>query len=197
MVKAFSCFNFWELSYNQHDSENVVKLRWKAPTSISASCLRTKSFACVAEIQDPGSFSGQLSKLLFGTCSITRIFLSSGQIWCFTFLISIYITMPHNEHHEKLTMDMVHLLNDLPVCSQLLLLFTSSAVPPPTQPGGPDYDALPDSGHPYSVNLWKIQHMHNRMQKELGNGKKGHQFISGRKSNKNETKWSSSSLKKI
>ena len=48
--------------------------------------------------------------------------------------------MPHNEHHEKLTMDMVHLLNDLPVCSQLLLLFTSSAVPPPTQPGGPDYD---------------------------------------------------------
>ena len=27
MAKAFSYFNFWGLSYNQHDSENVVTLR--------------------------------------------------------------------------------------------------------------------------------------------------------------------------
>ena len=150
----------------------------------------------MAEIQVPGSFQVN-SEICFSaparspesSCPVAKADASP-----FSYR---FITMPHNEQHEKLTMDMIHLLNDLPVCSQLLLLFTSSAVPPPTQPGGPDYDALPDSGHPYSVNLWKIQHMHNRMQKELGNGKKGHQFISGRKSNKNETKWSSSSLKKI
>ena len=66
--------------------------KW-SQTSISASCRRTKSFAWKIDFLVHKTTFPWINVLFaipssldsFATCSITRIFLSSGQSWCFTF----------------------------------------------------------------------------------------------------------------
>ena len=81
--------------------------KW-SQTSISASWRRTKSFAWKIDflvhkttfpwIHVLYAISSSLDS--FATCSITRIFLSSGQSWCFTFSNLIVLIMVLNYFYD-------------------------------------------------------------------------------------------------